>query len=285
MSRSEDAANLIDNEEFDQAQLSTSEFESVQLHEKTNDSPDVELHGKANDSPDVQLLGKVNDSSDVQLRDKENGSPDASKSENDSQKDVQRESGELHLRVPLDFTKYIIKNRHPNCETTNGHALQETHAAHDVENTADEANALHVYYNDAVVVNDLDSFQIEDGTTQTQEEHTQDFQSDTNEIPLRRRKIRLLQAFSFIAVLLFFPLGVPAVCCAHKIERELNHGIMQGNIDKATKLIKWTEKLIILSFIAAFIVVIGIFVTIERQLVGDDNAYLANKRAQAFLFG
>lgn len=51
--------------------------------------------------------------------------------------------------------------------------------------------------------------------------------------PLTQKRIKVLQILSIVAIIFFFPLGIPAVVFAFRLQKTLNEGIMQGNIDKA----------------------------------------------------
>lgn len=93
------------------------------------------------------------------------------------------------------------------------------------------------------------------------------------ERPLTQKKIRLLKAFSTVATVLFFPLGIPALYYAFKCEKEFDAGILRGNIDLAQKMAKRSERLIIFSVMATLLVVVAVFAIIERKLVGDDEDY------------
>lgn len=97
---------------------------------------------------------------------------------------------------------------------------------------------------------------------QWEEEHNQ---------PLRRKRIRLIKVFSIIACVFFFPTGIPAIYFAFRIGKEFEEGIMRGNIDRAQKFAKRSERLIILSFVMAFMVGALVVALIERPNFDDDN--------------
>ncbi|CAG5132737.1 unnamed protein product [Candidula unifasciata] len=75
------------------------------------------------------------------------------------------------------------------------------------------------------------------------------------ERPLRQKKIKLLKIFSILACIAFFPFGILAVYFAFRTERELNEGIMKGNIDRAQKFAKRAEKLIMISLLMCLVIV------------------------------
>ena len=110
-----------------------------------------------------------------------------------------------------------------------------------------------------------------------EETRSMETQAQLTEIPFRKRKIKVLQVISLVAVILFFPFGIPAVYFASKIEDEFNKGILRGDIHKANKLIKRTEMLIVFSFIAVFLTLVTVFAVIEHHLIEQDEIYLASK--------
>ena len=93
----------------------------------------------------------------------------------------------------------------------------------------------------------------------------------TNTAPLRKRKIRLLQVLSVVAVVVFFPLGIPAIYFSSGIQQEFDQGLMQGNIDKAIRRAKHSETLIFLSFVAAVLVVIVVCIVVENERMIPPN--------------
>ena len=93
----------------------------------------------------------------------------------------------------------------------------------------------------------------------------------TNTAPLRKRKIRLLQVLSVVAVVVFFPLGIPAINFSSGIQQEFDRGLMQGNIDKAIRRAKHSETLIFLSFVAAVLVVIVVCIVVENERMIPPN--------------
>lgn len=93
------------------------------------------------------------------------------------------------------------------------------------------------------------------------------------EKPLKIKHIKILKAFSTLAVVIFFPLGIPAMYYAFKCEKEFHAGILRGNLDLARKLAKRSERLIIFSVMAALLVAVGVFAFVERKLMEDDEDY------------
>lgn len=94
-----------------------------------------------------------------------------------------------------------------------------------------------------------------------------------DERPLKQRRIKLLKAFSIVAIVVFFPLGIPALYFAFKCEKEFHAGIMRGNIDIAQKMAKRCERCIIFAVMGALLTAVAVFAIIERKLVGDDEDY------------
>lgn len=93
------------------------------------------------------------------------------------------------------------------------------------------------------------------------------------ERPLKLKHIRFLKGFSILAVLVFFPLGIPAMFYAFKSEKEFHAGILRGNLDLARKLAKRSERLIIFSVMGALLVAVAVFAFVERKLMADDEEY------------
>lgn len=97
--------------------------------------------------------------------------------------------------------------------------------------------------------------------------------SYNRERPLKLKHIKFLKAFSFLAVLIFFPLGIPAMYYAFKSEKEFHAGILRGNLDLARKLATRSERLIIFSVMGALLVAVAVFAFVERKLMEDDEDY------------
>ena len=91
--------------------------------------------------------------------------------------------------------------------------------------------------------------------------------------PLKIRTIKILQAFSIVAVFIFFPLGIPAMYYAFKCEQEFHAGVLRGDIDLARKLATRTERLIVFSVLGALMVTVIIFAVVERNLMAEDEDY------------
>lgn len=82
--------------------------------------------------------------------------------------------------------------------------------------------------------------------------------------PLRKKRMRLIKIFSIIACVFFFPTGIPAIYYAFRTEKEFDEGVLRGNIDRAQKFAKRSERLIVLSFVLAFMVAALILAIVER---------------------
>ncbi|XP_060563078.1 uncharacterized protein LOC132722574 [Ruditapes philippinarum] len=95
----------------------------------------------------------------------------------------------------------------------------------------------------------------------------------SREKPLKLKHIRILKAFSTVAVVIFFPLGIPAMYYAFKSEKEFHAGILRGDLDLARKFAKRSERLIIFSVMGALLVAVGVFAFVERKLMEDDDDY------------
>lgn len=105
---------------------------------------------------------------------------------------------------------------------------------------------------------------------------------DLPERPLRATRMKMLKIFSVVAIFLFFPSGIPAAYFAWRTQREFDEGIIQGNIDRAQKLARRTEHLIILSAVLAVITAVLIFALVERAMRGpiENPKYLAPDSVQ-----
>lgn len=95
--------------------------------------------------------------------------------------------------------------------------------------------------------------------------------------PLKLKHIRFLKGFSILAVLVFFPLGIPAMFYAFKSEKEFHAGILRGNLDLARKFARRSEHLIIFSVMGALLVAVAVFAFVERKLMADDEEYWKNR--------
>jgi hypothetical protein len=96
---------------------------------------------------------------------------------------------------------------------------------------------------------------------------------------LTQNRIKVLKILSIVALVLFFPLGIPAVLFAFRLQKTLNEGIMQGNIDKAISLAKRVERLIIFAILFALLTGILVFALVERTQMSEDelNANMRNR--------
>ena len=176
------------------------------------------------------------------------------------------------------------KNHNTN---VNGHTVSES--AVTVEVPSNGVNAPPVYYSnrsgDATIVNEPVIVRRSDGTAEIQTQQCCALAPHRHvaERPLRIRHIKLLKAFSIMAIFIFFPLGIPAMYNAYKTEKAFNEGINQGNIDKARKLAKRTERLIIFSVMGALLVAVAVFAVVERHLMADDEEYWKSKANGAIM--
>ena len=185
-------------------------------------------------------------------------------------------------------------NESPNDESSknhkanvNGHAVSESSVT--VEVPQNGVTAPPVYYSnrsgDATVVNEPVIVRRSDGTAEIQTQQCCALAPHRHvaERPLRIRHIKLLKGFSIMAIFIFFPLGIPAMYFAYKTEKAFNEGVNQGNIDKARKLAKRTERLIIFSVMAALLVAVAVFAVVERHLMADDEEYWKSKASGAIM--
>lgn len=89
--------------------------------------------------------------------------------------------------------------------------------------------------------------------------------------PLTQKRIKVLQILSIVAIFFFFPLGIPAVIFAFRLQKTLNEGIMQGDIDKALSLAKRVERLIIFAGLFAILTAVLVFALVERAFMTEDE--------------
>nr|XP_022296484.1 uncharacterized protein LOC111106207 [Crassostrea virginica] len=87
--------------------------------------------------------------------------------------------------------------------------------------------------------------------------------------PLTQKRILVLKILSIVSLVLFFPLGIPAVIFAFRLQRTLNEGIMQGNIDKALRLAKRVERLVIFAGLFTLLTGVLVFALVERAHMSD----------------
>lgn len=172
-------------------------------------------------------------------------------------------------------------------ETVNGHTVSEGSVT--VEIPQNDVIAPPVHYSnrsgEATVVNEPVIVRRSDGTTEIQTQQCCALAPHRHvaDRPLRIRQIKLLKAFSFVAIFLFFPLGIPALYYAFKTEEAFHEGVLQGNIDKARKLAKRSERLIIFSVMGALLVAVAVFAVVERHLMADDEEYWKMKSNGAIM--
>lgn len=189
-------------------------------------------------------------------------------------------------RGSLDLNKYLINN---SCRR---YIDEHVDVVATVENAPKESSTPSVTHNNntRAVENMTEPRTITDDEERNlemrvQESYIRQTRTQIPDVPFRKSKIKLLQVFSVVAAVLFFPLGIPAVYFANKIEGEFNKGILLGNVDQANKLIKRTEKLIIFSFIVAFLIVVTVFTVLEYNIQKDDDKYLQSKTNHGYLIG
>ncbi|XP_063398510.1 uncharacterized protein LOC134683253 isoform X2 [Mytilus trossulus] len=95
--------------------------------------------------------------------------------------------------------------------------------------------------------------------------------------PLRKERILRLKILSIIAIIIYFPLGIPAAYFAFNIKKEFDAGIVRGNIDKAQKYAGRSEKLVIFAIIFAVLTAVLVFALVDR-LSGNNDGYVPTHR-------
>ena len=111
---------------------------------------------------------------------------------------------------------------------------------------------------------------------------------DVNTVPereLKEKDLRFLTIFSVIAVILFFPTGIPAVIYTTKTRKEYRIGKQKNDMTKARKLCKTAEKLIIFSLIAGLLTFALIFAIVERSVWGHHRDYYSHQHALVHTVG
>lgn len=180
--------------------------------------------------------------------------------------DTSLTDGQEPDRGILDLTKYLINSSttlsaeiHPGRINDNHDTLAKTSGAANMN--IDQMSKENARPNSSVrrqepllLIRKVEESEI----IETGEAETKVTPFQVQEVPFRKRKLKFLKVFAIVSIVLFFPFGIPATYWAYSIEDELNKGIQKCNVDRAFKLIKRTEKLIIFSFIAAFLVAITV---------------------------
>ncbi len=90
---------------------------------------------------------------------------------------------------------------------------------------------------------------------------------------LKQKDLRFLTIFSVVALILFFPSGIPAVIYTRKTKREFHIGKQKNDLTLATKYCKRAEKLIILSLVCGLLTIAVVFAIVERTVWGHRNDY------------
>lgn len=196
-------------------------------------------------------------------------------SESSSQRVVQADVTPASLQHPTSSAASNVVNGAASqtpTSSTNGIAAE----GHSVTGTDQSATAVPptppnpVFYDgQSVVVQAPVVTTRPDGTRTIQTHHLGDHWRE-HERPLRQRKMKILKIASVVALIVFFPTGIPAAYFAWRTEKEFEEGIMRGNIDRALKFAKRTEHLIIFSFVLVIAVVILTFALVEKTLAEND---------------
>lgn len=238
----------------------------------------------------LQVRGTTVDASydNEALEDGNNESHNAAESHARSSYDAEYHTRESHLNENgSNINQYQRNYTSKDSEIVNGHTVSEGSVT--VEVPQNDVIAPPVYYSnrsgETTIVNEPVIVRRADGTTEIQTQQCCALAPHRHvaERPLRMRQIKLLKAFSIVAVFIFFPLGIPAMYYAFKTEKEFNEGILQGSIDNARKLAKRSERLIIFSVMAALLVAIAVFAILERHLMADDEEYWKSKSNGAMM--
>lgn len=145
-----------------------------------------------------------------------------------------------------------------------------------------------VYYNaqdgNAQVVSEAVIIRQPNGMRVIRTREIESVRQVARERPLKARHIKLLKVFSIVAIVLFFPLGIPALVYAFKCEKAFAEGIMQGNIDEARRFAKRCERLIIFAVMGALLVAVAVFAVVERQIMANDEEYWKSRHRFVTLF-
>ena len=89
---------------------------------------------------------------------------------------------------------------------------------------------------------------------------------------IRPRDLKLLFIFSVISIILFFPVGIPAMFYAKKTSRAFSHGLEIGDLENAKIYSKICERLITVSIVCGLLSLVLILSLVEKEaLNGSSN--------------
>ncbi|XP_074662359.1 uncharacterized protein LOC141914917 [Tubulanus polymorphus] len=92
---------------------------------------------------------------------------------------------------------------------------------------------------------------------------TSDRQNWVHEHSLKEKDLKCYFISSIIAVILFFPSGIPAIMYAMRAKREFYAGIERGEIETAIRYAKLCERLIVISVVGFVIWLLIVLVVVE----------------------
>lgn len=88
---------------------------------------------------------------------------------------------------------------------------------------------------------------------------------------LTERKLKIINVLAVVAIIVFFPSGIPALIFAQRSERQFfSRGVLRGDLDLAKKYARWSQRLIILSFIVAVLIIALVF-----AILGQDGSVIS----------
>ena len=93
---------------------------------------------------------------------------------------------------------------------------------------------------------------------------------------LKEKDLKFLKIFSVVAIILFFPTGIPALVYARRTYKAYYDGIERGCIDDAHKIAKTCERLIIMSLVCGLLTAVLIFALVEKSVMDQDDRNFKN---------
>ena len=91
--------------------------------------------------------------------------------------------------------------------------------------------------------------------------------------PIKERDMRFLKIFSVVAILFFFPSGIPALVYALKASKGFYEGNATGDLSATRKYMKFSERLIICSIVSGLLVFVLLFAILEKNALAEHSLH------------
>ena len=91
------------------------------------------------------------------------------------------------------------------------------------------------------------------------------------ERPLRAKDIRFVTIFSVVALIVFFPLGLPALLLSLQAIRDFQQTMEVEDLERIKKKVKIAERLILLSIVVGVLGYVLIYAVVQRQKYGHHD--------------